>query len=241
VLSNLAAQRGEGLWTPLSPTSPTDVLLILAGILLCLRTRRTRRKLWEVVVVLMLAGLTLHAARGGIWLLLMLVPPAAAGAQPRAPWRRRTVIIAAAGFTALILGAVRGPAPGAIDHAGIGDAISLARGTPILAADVEAEQIALAGGKVWASNPIDAFPPRIQVAYLKWLDGDRAALRTVPRAVHVVLVSRGSREAALMSHAAGYHLVLMRASYAIYERRTAGAGLVQPARSGALSEKQKND
>ena len=70
-------------------------------------------------------------------------------------------------------------------------ALQRAHGTPILAEGVFGEQIALAGGRVWMSNPLDAFSHRDQRLYLDWLAGKPAgdaALRHAPR---VVLVSPG--------------------------------------------------
>jgi hypothetical protein len=49
--------------------------------------------------------------------------------------------------------------------------------------------VALAGGRVWMSNPLDAFDHQDQRVYLDWLDGrpeGDAALRHAPRVVLVV-------------------------------------------------------
>jgi hypothetical protein len=67
-----------------------------------------------------------------------------------------------------------------------------AAGTPILAQDVLAEQVALAGGRIWLGNPLDAFGTEDQRLYLDWHEGRAAgdaALRHAPR---VVLVHPGS-------------------------------------------------
>ena len=64
------------------------------------------------------------------------------------------------------------------------------RGTPVLAEDLLAEQVADRGGRVWVSNPIDAFRQADQRLYVAWLrglpEGD-AALAHAPRAVLVRL------------------------------------------------------
>ncbi len=65
--------------------------------------------------------------------------------------------IATLALVGLVVGLVRGPvANGAgsrAPHAG-----DLARnGTPIVADDLIDEQVALAGGRIWVGNPIDAF------------------------------------------------------------------------------------
>jgi hypothetical protein len=218
VLSNAAAQHGEGLWAPLSPTSPFDAILIVTAILLSIRAARTRISGWEGVVLLLLAGMTVHASRSGIWLLLVLVTPAAVGARAGSVWRRRVALVAGAALASFALGAVRGPAPSGADPRTIAQAIALARGTPILAGDIAAEQIALAGGKVWASNPIDAFAPGVQLSYLEWTDGQLAGLPGVGSDVRVVLVTRGSAEAELMRRLPAFRVVAARQPFELFEK-----------------------
>jgi hypothetical protein len=224
VLSNAAAQRGEGMWGPLAPASPVDALLIATVAVLAIRTARARLAAWEVVVVLLLTGMTIHAARSGIWLLLVLVTPAAVGTRVGSRWRRRVALIAGASLAAIVLGALRGPVPNGAPRRTVAQAIELAGGSPILASDVAAEQIALAGGTVWASNPIDAFKPWVQVAYLEWMDGHRAALTAVGSRVRVVFVSRGSPEAALMQRTPGFRRVAESRGFELFERIAAAAG-----------------
>jgi hypothetical protein len=220
VLANVAAQRGEGMWGPLSPVSPFDALLIAAAVVLCVRAARARIPAWESVVVLLLALMTVHAARSGVWLLLVLASPAAVGTRPGSRWRRRTVLIAGAAMAAIVLGALRGPPTAGASPEAVARAMYLARGTPILATDVIAEQIALAGGTVWASNPIDAFEPRVQAAYLDWMDGRRAGVAAIGSDVRVVLVSPGSPQAALMLRLRGFRVVAGDRSFEIFERTT---------------------
>jgi hypothetical protein len=121
----------------------------------------------------------------------------------------------------MVLGALRGPPPTGADSRTVARAMELARGTPILADDIVAEQIALAGGKVWASDPIDAFDPRTQTSYLDWLDGRRAGLTAIGTHVHVVVVSRGTAEAVLMQRTPGFQAVARGGSFEIFERTTA--------------------
>lgn len=127
-------------------------------------------------------------------------------------------MLASAALVMFALGLLRGPTPGGVDGRTVAEAIALARGTPILTTDVPAEQIALAGGRVWASNPIDAFAPRVQLSYLEWTDGDRAGLTAVARDVRVVLVGRGSPSAALMRHQPDFRLVAQRRTYELFEK-----------------------
>jgi hypothetical protein len=71
-------------------------------------------------------------------------------------------------------------------------AISLAGGASILADGIAAEQVALAGGRVWMSNPIDAFSRDDQRLYLDWLDGRPNGDGALDHASRVVLVDSGS-------------------------------------------------
>jgi hypothetical protein len=218
VLSNAAAQRGEGLWSPLSVTTPPDILCIAAAGILAVRAAHGRIRAWETIAVLLLAAMTVHASRSGIWLLFMLLTPATVGARPGSPWRRRVALMASASLVAIVVGALRGPALSGADSRTVEQAIGLARGTPILASDIAAEQIALAGGRVWVSNPIDAFARRIQVFYLEWLDGDRAGLAGVGTDVRVVVVSNSSPGASLMRRTPGFRKVAERRGFELFEK-----------------------
>ena len=78
VLVNEYAQRGVGLWAPLS-LRPFDIVLALAGICLLVFAVRARPRLWELVTLAALTLLTIHASRSGMWLLLAAAPSAALG------------------------------------------------------------------------------------------------------------------------------------------------------------------
>jgi hypothetical protein len=221
VLSNAAAQRGEGMWAPLSLTAPLDVLFIGVAGVLSVRAIRARPVAWEGIVILILAVMSVHAARSGIWLLFILYGPAAVGTAPGSPWRRRAVLVVGASLAAIVIGAVRGPVASGADRRTVAQAIHLAQGTPILASDIAAEQIALSGGTVWASDPIDAFQPQVQATYLDWMDGRSGALTRVGRDVHVVLVIRGSRAAALMHRSPAFRVVGHTRGFELFERNIA--------------------
>ena len=220
VLSNQAAARGEGMWGPISLTSPFDLLLVLCAALLGLKARRARLALWEVGTILLLAGLTLEASRSGVWLVFMLVTPAALGTRPaRASGLGRIGAVGAGvAIAAGVAGMIRGPLPDGASAPLLVKAIALAGRTPILASDIPAEQVALAGGRVWASDPIDAFESQTQLTYLEWADGSERALSAVGRSVRVVLVSRGSPAATLMSKASGFALAARDGRTALYVR-----------------------
>lgn len=77
-----------------------------------------------------------------------------------------------------------------------------------------AEQVALAGGRIWVGNPLDAFSHADQSLYLDWLEGRAAgdaALRHAPR---VVLVHPGS-ESDLRIRARGRLRELARDEHAV--------------------------
>ena len=193
VLTNEAARRGTGLWEPLSLSSPFDVLfLAIAGALLALALR-ARPRLWEVLALAGLVFLTLRTARSGVWLLFTAAGPAARALPMTAiPRRPVAVAVATALAVAILLGLARGPRTvGATDEL-VESAIERAGPTPILAEALLAEQVALAGGTVWVSNPLDAFSRQDQRLYLDWLDGRPAGDAALAYA-RVVLVEEGGR------------------------------------------------
>jgi hypothetical protein len=171
-LTNEAAHRGYGLWAPLSLSSGFDVALIAGAVVLLVGFVRARPAVWELAGAAALAALAAHAARNGIWLLLFLGPRAATGLRfaprPRAATANCLAIVLVA---AAVAGFVRGPLEPGASRGLIKKAIAAAHGRPILAEAVSAEQIALAGGRVWISNPLDAFSKSEQRRYLDWLQG----------------------------------------------------------------------
>jgi hypothetical protein len=221
VLTNVAAQRGEGLWSPLSLASPFDLLLIVVGIVLVFQAVRSRPRAWEIVVMAALILATVKAGRSGIWLVLFTVPVAARSFRPRVIWDRALPALATAGIVALVLGVARGPInPGASESL-ISRAIALSHGSPVLAEDVLAEQVALAGGKIWAGNPIDAFPRRTQAEYLDWASGQPAGIVALGPEVRVVLVGRGGPAERLTLRDPSFRMIASDRGTALYIRRKA--------------------
>jgi hypothetical protein len=189
VLRNEAARRGEGLWAPLSLHSGVDLLLLAAIVLLVALALRTRPPLWEIVALAGLAVLSVKTARSGVWLLVFAAPPAARcfGLRlGRRPW----AALAATAALLVVAGLVRGPRSTDAGGALIAETLRRAAGTPVLADGVLAEQVALAGGRVWMSNPLDAFRRRDQRLYLDWLEGRPGGSRALARAPRAVLVFR---------------------------------------------------
>ncbi len=218
VVTNEAAQRGAGMWGPLSFTSPLDLVLVLAAIVLLARAWKTRMIRWEWCVVAALVLLTVRAERNGIWLLFFVAVPAARTLAPARSLRALVPALAVASVLALGFAVVRGPIPAGAPSSLVRGAVALADGSPVLADGSVDEQVALAGGRIWAGNPIDAFSPAVQSAYLDWLSGDPAGARAVNGSVRVVLVSRGSRTAALMARMGAFTAQRADGATVLYER-----------------------
>lgn len=218
LLTNMAAQRGQGMWGGLSLSAPLDLLLIAAAVVLSLRVWRARPQLWEWAVLAALAALTIGASRNGVWLLFFLVGPAARATTPKRTWQALVLPAAVASLAAISFAMIRGPAPEGATPATLARALSLAHGSPVLAEDVLAEQIALDGGRIWVGDPIDAFSRHDQGIYLNWLQGDADGRQALQAQVRVVLVSRGSPAAALMASTPGFTVVGGDARSRIYER-----------------------
>lgn len=193
VLTNEAARRGVGLWAPLTIGSPVDLLFLFAASVLVVLAVRSRPRTWELVVLAGLALLTMRTARSGVWFLFAAAAPAARGFTFRHALRP-TVAVALAALLLIVstLAFIRGPRSTGAGEVVLATSLDAAAGTPILAQDVLAEQVALAGGRVWLGNPLDAFRSEDQRLYLDWHEGRAAgdaALRHAPR---VVLVHPGS-------------------------------------------------
>jgi hypothetical protein len=217
VLHNEAARRGVQLWTPLSVSSGFDLLFLAAGVPLVVLALRARPALWETLALAALAVLTIRTARSGVWLLFFAAAPAARGLR-LGPGRSLRLAGPALvlSVAVAVLGLVRGPLSTGAGRPLLDTALERARGTPILAEGVLAEQVALAGGRVWMSNPLDAFSQRDQGLYLDWLagrpDGD-AALENAPK---VVLVRRDSEAATRLAHSRLAHRIASDARAVLY-------------------------
>jgi hypothetical protein len=218
VLGNLAAKRGVGLWAPLSLTKPLDWLLLMATALLVGRLRRAGVALWELISIVLLGAVTIHASRSGIWLLLFLAPPAARGFDPSRRWAKAMPSLATVAAVAVVLAVVRGPLPNGASRTALARAISAAHGSPILAEDTQDEQIALAGARIWLGNPIDAFSKRDQGIYLDWVQGYRSGRAALQPQIKVVLTAAYSPAQRLMDRSAGFKLLYRDRTARIYER-----------------------
>jgi hypothetical protein len=189
VMTSEAAREGYGLWAPLSLHSGFDVLLVGGAAILFVGFAFARPRFWQLVGAAALAVATVHAARNGIWLLMFLAAPAATvlpiARRPRPALSHCVALVLAAGAVA---GFVRGPLELGASPRLIARAISEAHGRPILAEPAAAEQIAQAGGRVWISNPLDAFRSADQRLYLDWLRGRPSCDRALRNETDVVVL-----------------------------------------------------
>jgi hypothetical protein len=223
VLHNEAARQAIGLWAPLSVHSWLDVAFALAALVLLAGALRARPRAWEFVALAGLALLTLHAARGGVWLALYATPLAATGfgghtASERIPRLARPVAVAL--LAGVVLGLVHGPLPSGAGAPLVSRTLALAHGTPVLAEDLLAEQVADAGGRVWVANPIDAFRESDQRVYVEWLRGVPAGDAALAHAPRAVLVRRNSKAERRLRADAGFRRVAADPRAVLYARIT---------------------
>jgi hypothetical protein len=217
VLHNEAARRGEQLWAPLSLSSGFDLIFLAAAIPLVVLALRTRPPLWEAVAFAALAVLSVRTARSGVWLLFFAAVPAAQGLRFGSSRSLRLAGPALALSAAIaVFGIARGPLSTGAGKPLLEQALQRAQGTPILAEGVLAEQVALAGGRVWMSNPLDAFSHRDQRLYLDWLAGKRDGDPALRRAPRVVLVLRDGDAAHRLGHDRRLHRIASDATAALY-------------------------
>lgn len=184
-LQNEAAARHTDLWARPSLGHPLDVAMLLAAAVLLGLAVRGRLPWWEWAAVAGLAVGTASASRHGVWLLLFLAGAAmrarSRGADPAdepaaavAPARGRrllvplvTAVVVAAGAGVVLSG--RGASAGAPGQAVVPAVREVAQGRPVLAVEPLAETLVRDGVRVWAVNPVDAFPREVQGAFLDFL------------------------------------------------------------------------
>jgi hypothetical protein len=213
VFRTVVAREGKGMWGPLG-TSGLDIVLIVAGLLLlAAAARRPDVRLWEAVALVGLAAGTAHAARTGTFFLFVAAYPAARGVRLRVP---RQAFVASAAIVLAVVALslmIKGPNdPGSRRLA----AEAARSGKTVLAEPILGQQVALAGGRVWVDNPVDAFRRSDQQVYVDWLYGNSEAAVEHASFVLVTPTSKAGRRAAndprLARVAADAHAVLYRVS-----------------------------
>lgn len=226
VLSNQAARQHSGLWAQPSLHKPFDVVMFLAAAGLILMWTRSRPQWWEIVSVIGMSVATMMASRNSIWLLLFLLPLASRGRsranaveQERFPWRPAT-----AALVLLLVGvgwqlASRGPALDARGADAVSTVRKLAAGRTVLAIDPVDETFAQAGIRVWAGNPIDAFPRTVQQEFLEFMEKGVIPPGTT---IGVIVVKESLAEAI---RSAGWRQVASVSGLLVFERPTATTAL----------------
>jgi hypothetical protein len=222
VLRSEAAQRGEGLWAPLSIGKPFDVLFIVLAIPLLVFAFRSGSRVWELASIAAFAGLTLHAGRNSVWLLCFIAAPAAHGLGKRylrdfSVSPRTLVLCTWVPAAFLVLGVLQTPQQYGAGERVRSEAARLAAGKPILADGIDAEQLALDGRRVWIANPLDAFSRRDQRLYLDWLDANPAG-DALLRDATAVVVARGSKPQQRLDRDRSFRRAALDARAAIYVR-----------------------
>lgn len=222
VMGNEAASRGTGLWAPLDPSQPFDVVLVIGAVVLLAGALRRRRRLWEYVVLAGLLVATLMAARHGVWLVMAASVPAADGLRRTrlTGLPTRTDLPSTGVLGAIVVAAglvlVRGPSVLPDDRVVVDEVVAAADGRVVLAPAPMVEMLAVRGVTVWAGNPIDAFEQDVQAAYLDFLDGGPAAIRAV-RASDLVVVEQGTPGARLMHGRTGFRATELGDGWTLYE------------------------
>jgi hypothetical protein len=197
VLGGAIPSAQYGLWAPLSFHEPLDLIFMAVALPLLAAAARRRPPAWELVLLVALGLMSVHASRNGIWFLMFAAAPAARGLRRTAaarPMLSRRLALVCACFPLLMLGVGLAKQP---DGASSNDwilrrAVTLAHRTPILAEPIEAEQLALDGRRIWIGNPLDAFTMADQRLYLDWLEGKPAGDAILRAPIDVVLVELGS-------------------------------------------------
>jgi hypothetical protein len=159
-----------------------------------------------------------------VWLLLAAAPAAALwlGTLGEAS-ARVTRVAALAGVVIVAVGLAHGPGSTGASTRLIERAIQAASGTPILAEDVLAEQVALRGGTIEIGNPIDAFSRHDQSAYVDFLLGRPGGDVDVARA-RVVLVERHGSAERRIAHNPRFAAVARDGRAVLFVRRSQVAG-----------------
>jgi len=209
VIGSVAATQGEGMWRPLSLHAPFDVVFLVVAVPLVVLALRSKPALWEFVAVAGLTVVAVRASRNEVWLALFLAVPAARALTGRREWSRGVsarLILPVAGLLAAVavVGLAQKPKPVGASHEMLETVVRSAGPLPILADGVDAEQLALGGGRILVGNPLDAFPRREQQLYLDWLAGKPSGDPDLYR-VCVIVTVPGSPPDRRLHRLGGFH------------------------------------
>ncbi|GGN09592.1 hypothetical protein GCM10009721_41860 [Terrabacter tumescens] len=225
VLGGAATSDDSGMWSRLSLANPFDVLLLISATALAVLALGRRLPWWEYAAALGLVVATLSSARHGIWLLLFLAVPAATRVrtpfkdpQPppaRSRWTLMVLpVVGLLGAAALL--AARAPSFRAADMEAA-RITEMSAGRTVLAPEPLAESLAVAGARVWASNPLDAFAHADQTAYLAFMAGDSQGAARGLAASDVVVALPGSPQEEV-ARSAGFRSATVVGAYHLLTR-----------------------
>ncbi|MFL5912012.1 MAG: hypothetical protein ACJ768_15745 [Gaiellaceae bacterium] len=220
VFRTIVARQGKGLWMPLG-AAPLDLVLVAAALVLVIAAvaRGPRVRLWEAVALLGLAAGTVHTARTGTSFLFLAAYPAARAFPIRAPRPRLVALVAGALAVLSVVLLVKGPQdPGSQRLAGL----AARTGQPVLADAVLGQQVAVAGGRVWIDNPVDAFSDDDQLLYVHWLEGKQIGDGALAHAAYVLVQPR-SKAGLRAAHDPRLRMVAADAGGVLYRVRAAAA------------------
>ena len=134
------------------------------------------------------------------------------------PFRRALLVICAwVPAVFLVIGLTQSPYQSGAGERVRKEAVRLGAGKPILADNLDAEQLALDGRQVWIANPLDAFSRRDQQRYLDWLDATPAG-DALLREATTVLVTRGSAPQQRLERDRSFRRAAVDANAVVYVR-----------------------
>ncbi len=227
VFDNASAERAEGLWARPSLTMPLDLVMLATVSVLLVLFLRSRRSVWEYVACAGLVVATASASRNGVWLLALLVVVSAGTRTVRdrttSGTRIHEVAPALVSATlalgiALPVALARGDVVLGGQPAVVEAVADVAQDGTVLAPAPLAESLAVAGVRLWATNPLDAFAHDDQAAYLDFLDGLPSAGPALAES-DVVVVRKDSAPAALVEDDPGFSAIPCGEDWVCYVRR----------------------
>jgi hypothetical protein len=196
VLAGEIAARASQLWAPLSVHAPFDVVFIVLAIPLCASAVRSRLPAWELAVLVVLGAMAVHANRNTVWFAFFVAVPAARNwklgvRHPRALALPNLALVCVL-VIATVAALTKAPVQTAAGAGLLRETRTAARGEPVLADPLNAEQLALAGQEIRIGNPLEAFSRGQQRLYLDWLEGlPRGDRQLTPRTCAVLVTIDG--------------------------------------------------
>jgi hypothetical protein len=164
---------------------------------LCLGALRKRLPAWELCALVVLAAMAVHVSRNTVWLALFVAVPAGRNWRLDFGSKRAVALpniaLACLFAVAAVAALTKAPVQTAAGADLLRETRNAARGEPVLADPLNAEQLALAGQEIRIGNPLEAFSRAQQRLYLDWLEGLPRGDRQLSSRTCAVLVTIGSK------------------------------------------------